>query len=381
MKAKFFFALLLALALALSVTPAFAQGRGGNGNVCFGGNSTIESGETIDGLAIFGCNATVKSGATVNGGTVVFGGNLTVENGAHMIGDVAVFGGAVDIAGDVSGDVAIAGGSVHLDSTAVVNGSVRVVGGGVSQSEGATVRGGITRENNIRINPGVGRVFVTPFMNQFNGAELAGLGLLRSIITAIALAALGALVVVFLPQPTQRVMATAQNQLAPSFGVGCLTLILLPVLLVALAITIIGIPVTVILAIVAAAAWIFGWIAIGYLAGERILEALKVREIAPVLAVIVGVFILAVIGAVPCLGGLIALLIGTLGVGAVVLTRFGTRPYPFQPALVPVGALPPAPMAPTGPVQPSAPVAPPPTPPPPTPKSDVGSPGTGEAQN
>ncbi len=371
MKAKLFFALLFALALALSVTPAFAQGRGGNANVCFGGNTTIQSGETIDGLVIFGCNATVKSGATVNGGTVVFGGDLTVENGAHMIGDVAVFGGAVDLAGDVSGDVAIAGGGVHLASTAVVNGSVRVVGGGVSQSEGATIRGGISRENNIRINPGFGRVFVTPFINQFNGFELAGLGLLRSIITAIALAALGALVVVFIPQPTQRVMATAQNQLAPSFGVGCLTLILLPILLVALAITIIGIPVTVILAIVAAAAWVFGWIAIGYLAGERILEALKVREIAPVLAVIVGVFILAIIGAVPCLGGLIALLLGTLGVGAVVLTRFGTRPYPYTPAMVPAG-----PMLPTlPPAQPQAPVPAQPSAPPPTPSSG------GEAQN
>ncbi len=365
MKTKFFFALLFALMLALSVTPAFAQGRNGNGAVCFGGNTTIESGETVDGLGVFGCNATVKSGATVNGGSVVFGGDLTVENGAQMNGDVAMFGGNATIAGEVKGDVAILGGAVHLDSTAVVDGTVRVAGGGVSQSEGATIRGGISRENGIRLSPSFGRTFIPPVFGipngPFRGIDVIGFGLARGLITALALAALGALLVVFFPQPTQRVMVAAQGALGPSLGAGCLTLVVAVVIFIPLFITLVG-PFLLILAVVAA--WIFGWIAIGYLAGEKILEALKVKDITPILAVVVGVLVLAVIGQVPCIGWLIALLIGTAGVGAVVLTRFGTRPYPYAPAAVPVGPMlptpPPAPPQAPVPAQPSA---PPPTPP------------------
>jgi hypothetical protein len=370
MKTKFLLALLIACALALSLTPVFAQGAQNPDRVCVaGGSEVIRAGDVVRDVFGIACS-------------------VTVEEGAHVSRDLVVVGGAANVAGDVGRDAFVIGGSMSLKPTATIGRDVVTVGGSLDRTEGAKIGRNIVSNGRFNFGGGINPVVVSPFVGPFDGFGMIAFDLLRGIITALALAALGALVVVFFPQPTQRVMAAAQNQLGPSFGVGCLTLILLPVLLVALAITIIGIPVTVILAIVAAAAWIFGWVAIGYLAGERILEALKVREIAPVLAVIVGVFILALIGAVPCLGGLIALLIGTLGVGAVVLTRFGSRPYPFQPALVPVGPVPPAPMAPLVPVQPSAPVATPPAPaqpsaPPPMPSSsgETSTPTTGEAQN
>ncbi len=371
MKTKFFFALLVGLILALSVTPAFAQGRRSDGSVCAGGNTTVESGQTVDDLALFGCNGTIRSGGTVRGDVVVFGGNLTVDSGGQVNGNIAVFGGAASVGGTVNGDVAIAGGSVNLGSTAVVNGSVRVAGGSLNRAEGATIHGGVTQENNPRVPPIVWPTVITRTFPS-DGVGFAAFDFFRNVITALALAALGALLVVFFPQPTRRVMETAQNQIGPSLGTGCLTMLVTPVLLILLAITIIGIPVTVILAIVAAAAWIFGWIAIGYLAGEKILEALKVRDIVPILAVVVGVLILAVLTFVPCLGGLLGLLIGALGLGAVVLTRFGTRPYPYTPAWAPVGPVGPLPptatpppaspstgMVPTTPGAPTTPSAPP----------------------
>jgi hypothetical protein len=368
MKTRFFFALLVGLILALSVTPAFAQGRSGDGSVCAGGNTTVESGQSVESLALFGCNGTVKTGGTVRGDVVVFGGNLTTESESTVTGNVAVFGGAANIAGTVNGDVAIAGGSVNLASTAVVNGSVRVAGGSLNRAEGATVRGSVTQENSPRFGTAWSRIFTTPFTTPFNGFQLAGANFLRDLITALALAALGALLVVFFPQPTRRVMETAQRQVGPSLGVGCITLLLAPVLFLLLLITLVG-PVLLVLAL--AAAWIFGWIAVGYLAGEKILEAFKAREIAPVLAVVIGVFILAIVGAVPCLGWLISLLIGTVGIGAVILTRFGTRPYPYTPAWAPVGPMGPLPPTATpGPSMPSTGLVPATPSAPPAPQSE-----------
>jgi hypothetical protein len=358
MKGKYFLALLLALSLALSVTPAFAQGFGNSGQFCAGGNTTINSGQTVNGLALFGCSGTVQNGGTVAGDAVVFGGSLNLQTGSNVNRNIAVFGGSVEIAGTVGGDVAIAGGSVHLSPSAVVNGTVRVAGGSVSQDPGSTVRGGISRENNASGFPRVFPPFVgvNGYNGFFNPIESLGVGLVQGLITALALAALGALLVVFFPQPTRRVMETAQHSIGPSLGVGCLTLLVAPVLFLLLLITIVG-PVLLVLAL--AAAWIFGWIAVGYLAGERIVEAAKMREIAPMLAVVLGVLVLAIVGQVPCLGWLISLLIGTAGIGAVLLTRFGTRPYPYTPAWAtagPMGPLPPGPVTPaSGTVQPASP--------------------------
>ena len=58
----------------------------------------------------------------------------------------------------------------------------------------------------------------------------------------------------------------------------------------------------------------------------------------PVLAVIVGILILMIVGQVPILGWLVSCIVGLLGMGAVVLTRFGTRVYPTPPTMMLVPA-------------------------------------------
>ncbi len=381
MKTRFGFALVLALGAALIAGVAYAQGVTDD-RVCFGGangNVVLESGSVSRNMILFGCNGTVRSGAVVQGDASVFGGNLLVEKGARIGRDIAVLGGNVDVASEVGSDISVVGGVLTLRESAVVNGRVRLLGSSIRQADGAIVRGGTSQENGVRafpswpfVSPAYGRAFNYDF----------GLG--RSILAALALAALGALLIALAPVPVQRVAETAFTQVLPAAGTGCLTILIAPVLGIAFAITIVGIPITLLLILAAVVAWYFGWIAIGYLAGYRVLEALKMREIAPVLAVIVGVLLLAIVGEVPCIGGIVSLLIGTLGLGAVVLTRFGTQLYPPAPRFG-------APWPPAGPAsdvtppgeRPDAPLAPlPPLPPmrTATPPADVASGGEQAAE-
>ncbi len=155
-------------------------------------------------------------------------------------------------------------------------------------------------------------------------------GFLHSLTTALAVAALGALVVVLLPNQARQVSATAENSLLPSLGVGCLTVLVALPLFVLLVVLIVTIPAAVLLPLALGAAWLFGWIALGWLVGDRLLAAVQARETwrVPVITVIVGVLLLALVGAVPVIGWLIGLGVGLVGLGAVVLTRFGTRDYP-----------------------------------------------------
>lgn len=331
MKTRFLLALILALVLALGATPAFAQTNNAGDRVCFGDNIDVRAGDSLRDIVGFGCN-------------------IKVQPGGNVQRDVVMFGGNVDIASTVGRDVFVIGGNLQLRSTAVVGRDAVIIGGGLDRAEGARVGRNLTTQTDGRfIFPRVPTVAPVVINPSGPGSLLnMGLSLVTSIFVAIAFAALGVLLAVFFPNPLQRVMMTTQQSFWPSAGVGCLTLLVTPMLLIFLLLTLVG-PVLYLIALIAA--WVFGWTAVGYLAGERILQALKVNNITSVLAVLVGVLVLALVSSVPCVGFIVGLLIGTLGVGAVILTRFGTRAYPFQPALVP--ALPA--QAPASPVAPATP--------------------------
>jgi len=349
---------LIALVLvALLATPAFAQGPRNRDDVCTGGSTTISATDTVNSVVLFGCGARIQSGARVQRDVVSFGGDVVIEKGVQVTGDVVIFGGNVDIAGQIGHRVTMLGGNLVLESTAVVQDDVNMSGGSLDQKEGAVVQGRIIRGQSFS----TGRVGVVPPVVVTGGVMGAVtslvFGFIRNIIYAFALAALGALTVVFMPAQTHQVSDTAQKSAMESIGVGCLTLFVAFTLGLLLIITLCGIPFGLLLWLSLAIAWIFGWIALGRMTGEKLLEAIKVREILPIVAVVVGIIVLTIVSFVPVLGWLVGLFIGLLGLGAVVLTRFGTRPYPtLTPA--PVALTPGTPAAPSLPAAPSDPTPP-----------------------
>jgi len=69
---------------------------------------------------------------------------------------------------------------------------------------------------------------------------------------------------------------------------------------------------------------VLGWLALGTEIGIRIGQMFKGDWPLP-LAAGLGVFILNLVANIPCFGGLISSLVALAGLGAVFLTRFGTR--------------------------------------------------------
>jgi hypothetical protein len=352
---KRLYGVLVALWLvAVMATPAFAQGPVPGDRFCTGGSETINSGETVNDVILFGCGLRVQSGARVLRDIVSFGGNVVIERDAQVGHDVVLFGGNLDLAGQIGHDAVLLGGSATLQPTAVVDRDLVTAGGSIDQKEGAVVRGRITR------GEGNGVRFTPIFPAALGGGVLGGLaglafGIVRNIFYALALAALGALTVTFMPAQTKQVADTAQKFAMPSMGVGCLTSFVAVTLGILLIITLCGIPFGVLLLLALFVAWLFGWIALGRLAGEKLMEAFKAREILPVVAVVIGILVLAIVGMVPVIGWVIGLFIGLLGLGAVVLTRFGTQDYP---ALTPAPAAA-APSIPASTSEPTPPANPP----------------------
>ena len=99
------------------------------------------------GQVIFGSNYTVESGDTFEGDLVVFGGNVTIEEDASLNGNLVVIGGTITSNGEMEGDVVVVGGQISLEESAVVAGDVVTIGGQLEQAEGATIEGEVV--NNV----------------------------------------------------------------------------------------------------------------------------------------------------------------------------------------------------------------------------------------
>lgn len=287
-----------------------------------------------EGQAVFpGETFVIGPGEEVNGDVVVMGGNLELQQGGRANGDVAILGGSAIIDGEVDGHLVVVGGTLDLRSRALIRENLVTFGASVSRAPGATVqgetiegfRGRMLRLPTIRI----GRITRTREWDTHPFFSLVG-GFVRFVLSLMALIALGVLLVLLLPQQTA-VVGQAINEAGwTSFAVGLLTLLVLIMLVPLLVIICIGIPVAILLLIAATAAGLFGWTAIAALLGQRLMASLRTAQVQPVVEVILGVLLITVVSQLPCLGWLIAAIAATTGLGAVVLTRFGTMRYSPQ---------------------------------------------------
>lgn len=333
--------LLLILMLTFAL-PVFAQEGDDDGQVVFGGEFKLRSGETL------------------NNNLVIFGGDAELEENSVVNGDVTVFGGDVKIGGQINGDLMVFGGSAELEDKAVVNGDLSFVGGSLNRDEDAIVRGKVESvsggENFSDCGPKI--------MPRSGGSAPAPLRFVRNIFEGIVLVlvsmAVGLLVALFLPRQTDLTARTMSQYPLLSFGIGFLSLVFGSIIGGIMSLICVGIFVLLALCV----AVIFGWIAVGYLAGQR-LGGMFSKTWSPVAACAVGVGFMTLLTYVPCVGPIFFGLALSTGLGAVILSRFGTTPYiPSKPSSTGSSTPPAAPSS--GPSTPAAPSAPP-TPPASTP--------------
>lgn len=347
--------LLLALLFALVVVqPVFAQDT----------NPPEINGDQV----VIGNAFRLLENQTLNGDLAVMGGTATLEANSTVNGNVAVMGGTLQIDGTVNGDVVAVGGQVSLSDNAVINGDVIVPIAMLNKAENATVTGQIitqpgssTWEDIPELNeetptPSVpsGRSFLLQ-----RGLDVLSRFLWGMLATA-ALAALGLLFVLLFPKPIDRVSATISTQPVLSGAVGLLTLFLTPLVLILLIITIILLPFSLLAVILLVIALVVGWIGLGVEIGNR-LEAMFHATWAVGVKALLGVglitFITAIFNLLWFCGALVGFILAVVGLGAVVLTRFGFKDYPPAPVFVtaPMPVTPPTPAAPQAPDQPQPP--------------------------
>jgi cytoskeletal protein CcmA (bactofilin family) len=322
MKRTFKLALLLVLLASLFLPQvALAQGPQGD-KLVLGGSYTLHSGESL------------------NGNLVVLGGTVDLQQNSTLNGNVLLAGGSLQVDGKVAGNILATGGSVNLGSSAVVSGDISTLGASLIRATGAQVFGninnGFSGPAEITV-PGTVQVPNAILHTEVNIVVQTFLFFLRAFLWA----ALAILVVLFLPRQVEQVSQAVVAQPLISAGLGVLTAIILPLVLLLVAITIIGIPISLLGVLALVVTWSFGIVVLGLEVGKRLAQMLKVDLAVPVMAG-AGTFILVLVMngvkvAIPCIGWVFAALVGCLGLGAVLLTRYGTQLYPpSSQAIMPV---------------------------------------------
>lgn len=273
------------------------------------------------GRVIFGNDFTLASGDTFSGDLVVFGGNVTIEEDAELKGNLIIFGGTAASNGGITGDVVIIGGQVNLDEKAVVSGDVVTIGGQLDRAEGATVEGDVV--NNLPPNIEIPRGQIPPivpgdvptpdihiFYNPF--VEVFWIFFWATIVSAFAM-----LLTLFWQPQIERAGSSIVSQPLIAGAIGLLAFLVGAVLFL-----------TIVPPIIVALAWLFGIVALGSEIGARFTKATN-QSWSPVLTIGFGTFLLMLVGGavglIPCLGGLIQILLGLLGIGGAMITWFGSR--------------------------------------------------------
>ncbi len=320
--------------------------------------STAAKGPSFDGQVIFGQSYSLKTGEILNGDLLVFGGTATLEEGGTVNGNVVLFGGSLEVNGEVSGDVAVTGGSVTIGASAHLHGNLSTVGASLERAEGAQVDGQIFNTATSWVsngengnNPGTSSTPATPAVPAIH-VNFDPFGpILNAFGQSLSLAVLAMLVMLFLAPHADRVAHAVMAQPLTAGGFGLLTVILAPITLLLLTVTIILIPAVAAAVVALVVAAVFGWIAIGYEIGQRFTNAIH-QNWHPAFSASLGVFTLTLVAkamtGIPmlnCVGWLAPFLLGLAGLGAVIMTRFGTQtvtaPAKVEPALLaPVGSEP-----------------------------------------
>lgn len=267
-------------------------------------------------LVLFG--PVVAGSAAEDKSIIKIGSDVVIEAGQRVRNVVAI-GGQITISGAVDNHIVAVGGSVVLTKTAFVGGNVVSLGGVIVAARDAQVGGSLTEINSSNLYD-----FLTTAMS----AEWEGWSWIFAIISLaifLVIMVLALLIVALLPKPV-RVVADAISE--NTFKVvlcGLLGLVLIAPLALLLTISVVGIALIPLEVIIVVCSILLGFIALGQLIGRKVYQLLKRPNPGMIRETFWGLIILWLIGWLPYIGWMVKAVAIVIGLGATLVTRFGTH--------------------------------------------------------
>ncbi len=306
------FTFTLLAALALGAPAAFAQSHAAShgDRVTFGGDIVVPRGETV-------------------GSVVTMGGDARIDG--RVLHDVVTMGGDADVRGQVGGSVETMGGDIALHDGGRVDGNLDATGGTVHVAPGAHTGGRVSATGHAR------RFAATRVLRHGPIDDLASffVDTLSSAVGYGMLFLLGLLMMGLTPERLGALQSVIVRRPLHTGVMGTLGFIASVVSIVVLALTIVGIPAALLVALALPLAVYVGLAAAATVIGA----ALPVTHLRnrPVLQLAAGVGVLFVCSLVPDVGSVAIALAAVVGLGAVIGTRLRKTPPPPATDSTPAG--------------------------------------------
>lgn len=282
---------------------------------------------TLGAVPASAASATVTGACTDTYHGPSFGGDIVVGPLAVECGSVLAFGGAIAIQGEVKGNLTAFNANVVISG--IIDGNLKLYGGSLVLQAGEYVQrntdlyGTRYATHTVPAHNGYFSIHTNPidWLSPFaNGWDVTFWSL-------VIWEALGLLITLLFPEHVMFVRTTLVGQAKRGLLVGLLSVLLAPVVLIILFALVITIPVAIIVGLGVVAAWALGIVAVGGQLGKYIISKVAPQRKTRYMQVIVGLAVLVVAGALPVIGIFITIGAGMIGLGAVFLSRFGTRLY------------------------------------------------------
>ncbi|MCP4420741.1 MAG: hypothetical protein GY805_29380 [Chloroflexi bacterium] len=296
----------------------------------------------------------INADDVVRNDIVLIDEDFELADGGRVNGDVIIFNGNAHIAGTVNGSVVLFNGNLTIEATASITEDC-VLFNGTSSGEGAST---VSCTNLDMVLPDG----VVNFVNELASSEFAPVphvevqrpssfmrfvgGTAAAVARSLLFGLLAFAAASLLPQQMLQIEETMRAKPVASGAVGLLTTFSMPfviailslisaLLILACGLGLLGFPVIIVMVLGLLAAGFVGWFTMGNIAGDFLAGKLNIKNrtqpMTTALGTVVITFVIGFLGAIPFMigEGLISWVIIALGLGATVLTKFGTRSYPL----------------------------------------------------
>ena len=294
-----------------------------DGDALIAGGTVDVTGRVGDTVRAVGGTVTIEG--TVGGDVVAVGGSLEIDQSAKITRDVAVLGGEVTLRGPIGRNLIVAAGHVVIAGT--IGGNVLVRGGEVVVDAGAVIRGNLTysSEQPVKISPDArisGRVIQEqyPVRPMPSARATRAFRLAFGFVDFFWMLVLAVATVALVPHGLSVTADTLSARPWGALGWGVALLIGVPVVLIALVVSLVGIPVASLLFF----AHILALLA-SHAAAALAIGRVALTRASAYAQVIIGVVIIAFATHLPVIGFFLRVIVVAVGVGAVAIAFWSRR--------------------------------------------------------
>jgi cytoskeletal protein CcmA (bactofilin family) len=276
-----------------------------NGSIIAAAQTININGEVTHAVRVIG--ETLNIGGIIGRDLLAAVGNFSTTSTAEIGGDLLLGAGIARIDGLIKGDINSGVKSLTIASTASIQGKLNYISGNEANIQsGAQIKGTINHK-----------------LPEVKEKQVAGIGLWWIVIGFLMTLVLGIVIILLAPRRVKAVTESIRTHPWASLGWGAVILVATPIIALIVCITIIGLPLGLIALVLYAIAIYLTQLFVGLLIGQLIIGAFRGVETRAALvgALVLGLAILRLLRLIPFVGFFFGLATVLFGLGAILVSE------------------------------------------------------------